>query len=184
MATGALDSNGIWQYGEDDSNTTFSALLNRLGSSVSTQIGNRKVLQVVRATDTTNRSTTSTTFIDLISVSITPKTATSSIFLIANSGEISVYRTAIGDRRAYFQITDSANTQISGGAATIGSVLSGSADIGQLYSPINIDAWVASAGSTAARTYKLRGRANASGTQLDIRFDVTPGQLYAIEVAN
>lgn len=35
MATGALDANGIWQYGEDDSNSTFSALLNRLATSTS-----------------------------------------------------------------------------------------------------------------------------------------------------
>lgn len=35
MATGSLDSNGIWQYGEDDSNATFSALLNRLSTSTS-----------------------------------------------------------------------------------------------------------------------------------------------------
>jgi hypothetical protein len=35
MATGALDANGIWQYGEDDSETTASALLNKLGSSTS-----------------------------------------------------------------------------------------------------------------------------------------------------
>jgi hypothetical protein len=36
MATGANDANGVWQYGEDDSNPTFSELLNRLASSVST----------------------------------------------------------------------------------------------------------------------------------------------------
>ena len=36
MATGANDANGIWQYGEDDANPTFSELLNRLASSVST----------------------------------------------------------------------------------------------------------------------------------------------------
>ena len=35
MATGALDANGIWQYGEDDSETTFSGLLNKLASSTS-----------------------------------------------------------------------------------------------------------------------------------------------------
>lgn len=35
MATGALDANGIWQYGEDDSEPTFSGLLNKLGDSVS-----------------------------------------------------------------------------------------------------------------------------------------------------
>lgn len=38
MATGALDANGIWQYGEDDSEATFSALLNKLGSSTSTTV--------------------------------------------------------------------------------------------------------------------------------------------------
>lgn len=42
MATGALDANGIWQYGEDDSETTFSVLLNKLGGSTSTVIGNSK----------------------------------------------------------------------------------------------------------------------------------------------
>jgi hypothetical protein len=38
MATGALDANGIWQYGEDDSEATASALLNKLASSTSTTI--------------------------------------------------------------------------------------------------------------------------------------------------
>lgn len=38
MATGALDANGIWQFGEDDSETTFSALLNKLGGSTSTTV--------------------------------------------------------------------------------------------------------------------------------------------------
>lgn len=41
MATGALDANGIWQYGEDDSEITFSALLNKLASSTSTTIGTK-----------------------------------------------------------------------------------------------------------------------------------------------
>lgn len=38
MATGAYDSNKVWIYGEDDSETTFSALLNKSASSVSTQL--------------------------------------------------------------------------------------------------------------------------------------------------
>ena len=38
MATGALDANGIWQYGEDDSETTFSGLLNKLASSTSATV--------------------------------------------------------------------------------------------------------------------------------------------------
>ena len=35
MATGSLDANGIWLYGEDDSEPTASALLNKLGNSIS-----------------------------------------------------------------------------------------------------------------------------------------------------
>lgn len=39
MATGAADANGIWIYGEDDTESTHSALLNKLASSTSTKIG-------------------------------------------------------------------------------------------------------------------------------------------------
>lgn len=39
MATGAPGTNGVWQYGEDDSETTFSALLNKAASTTDTQIG-------------------------------------------------------------------------------------------------------------------------------------------------
>lgn len=39
MATGAPGTNGVWQYGEDDSETTFSGLLNKVASTTNTQIG-------------------------------------------------------------------------------------------------------------------------------------------------
>lgn len=39
MATGAPGTNGVWQYGEDDSEATFSALLNKVASTTDTQIG-------------------------------------------------------------------------------------------------------------------------------------------------
>lgn len=39
MATGAPGTNGVWQYGEDDSEATFSALLNKVASTADTQIG-------------------------------------------------------------------------------------------------------------------------------------------------
>lgn len=38
MATGSLDANGIWIYGEDDSEATFSGLLNKLGTSTSNTV--------------------------------------------------------------------------------------------------------------------------------------------------
>jgi len=93
MATGALDTNGIWQYGEDDSNTTFSALLNRLGSSTSTKVGSistqisaRKILQVKSFSYQGVQSTTSTSFVSSgTAVSITPSSTTSKILIIASS---------------------------------------------------------------------------------------------------
>lgn len=39
MATGAPGTNGVWQYGEDDSEATFSALLNKAAGTTDTQIG-------------------------------------------------------------------------------------------------------------------------------------------------
>jgi hypothetical protein len=39
MATGSPGTNGVWQYGEDDSEATFSALLNKAASTTDTQIG-------------------------------------------------------------------------------------------------------------------------------------------------
>lgn len=39
MATGAPGTNGVWQYGEDDSEATFSALLNKAASTTDTQLG-------------------------------------------------------------------------------------------------------------------------------------------------
>ena len=39
MATGAPGTNGVWLYGEDDSEATFSALLNKAGTTVNTQLG-------------------------------------------------------------------------------------------------------------------------------------------------
>jgi hypothetical protein len=95
MATGSLDTNGIWQYGEDDSEPTFSALLNKLGSSTSTQVAGLKqlgrVVQSKTATRNSAVSTTSTSYVDVtgVSVSITPR-ATSNKILVRVTGYMSV----------------------------------------------------------------------------------------------
>lgn len=39
MATGALDANGIWQYGEDDSTSPWSPYMNLGQGSTTTQVG-------------------------------------------------------------------------------------------------------------------------------------------------
>jgi hypothetical protein len=84
MATGSLNAQGVWIYGEDDSETTFSALLNKLGSSVSSRVGVGSVIQTVSfATDVQAANSTPGTFIATgLTKSITPRYATSKILVI------------------------------------------------------------------------------------------------------
>jgi hypothetical protein len=85
---GGLDSNGIWQYGEDDSEALASDLLNLGMASVSDALGNLvtgQVLQVVSTTktDTYTESiaagTISTTIVTGLTAAITPSTTESTI---------------------------------------------------------------------------------------------------------
>jgi hypothetical protein len=87
-----------------DLNDTFAAKLDLAGG---------KILQIVRATDATDRSTTSATFVDAnMSVTITPQKNDSAILLIwslfADTNAI--------DRQMNVQITDASNNPISGAA--------------------------------------------------------------------
>ena len=131
-----------------------------------------KVLQVVRNTDSTDRSTTSTSFVDVtgMTVSITPTVSTSNILLIFNYRLSSVSSGAA----AQMQITDSANVAISGAEL---NQLGPSANLSQ----ITTIGWVAS-GSTSVRTYKLRFKNFTAGTVL-IQNSQNSGQMFAIEVA-
>lgn len=84
MATGAVDANGVYLYGEDDSEATFSALLNKLGGSVSGTLKGR-VVQVVSSFTTTAVQNSTTTYTDTgLSVSITPKYASSKIVIFVS----------------------------------------------------------------------------------------------------
>jgi hypothetical protein len=90
MATGALDANGVWIYGEDDSETTFSALLNKLGDSVSDAlVSPGKVLQVVHATySTAIINNTTTAVVTGLTATITPKFSTSKILVLVTQGGV------------------------------------------------------------------------------------------------
>jgi len=86
IGPGGLDSNGIWQFGEDDSEALASDLLNLGMGSVSTAISTLGgVLQVVSTTktDTFSASTASGAFTAVtgLSAAITPS-ATSSKILV------------------------------------------------------------------------------------------------------
>ena len=133
-----------------------------------------KVLQVVRATDSTDRTTSSTSFVDAsISVTITPQKSTSAIILIA------AFKPTINGTNNYFQaqITDSSNNSISGAQLTdMGDGTSSTMSVNQTIIGYSTPA------TTSATTYKLRFRINAAGTAL-IQNSSNTGQMYAIEVS-
>jgi len=131
-----------------------------------------KILQIVRATDTTRRTTTSTSFADAsLSVTITPSAITSNIILIAT-----YYAECASNDAVKIAITDSGNTAISAGE--YGGVFSGSG-VNQV--AITKIAY-ASPASTSAVTYKIRYASNSGGSAV-LYNDLQTGQLLAIEVS-
>ena len=94
MATGALDANGIWQYGEDDSEPTFSGMLNKLGNSVSTTVTRLEELGGI----TTAQATTARNNLRVGMVAISPTSvavaggtqSTSTLGLVTFSGATSL----------------------------------------------------------------------------------------------
>ena len=145
-----------------------------------------KVLQVVRATDTTLRSTSSTSFVDLtgMTVTITPEKVDSSILLLAFlSG--SLEGTAAGYQIfGQYQITNAANTAISG-AQTNGLGLQASAPGGVavfLGAPVSLSAFDSPA-TLSAVTYKMRFKVSSASYTLYAANNTNTGQMFAIEVA-
>lgn len=133
-----------------------------------------KIVQIVRATDTTRRTTTSTSFTDAgLSVSITPLSSASSVLLVwsvvvqhANSGEF-----------VQLQISDSSNVAISG--AEKGFYGSSGTNGHANQTLIAYD----SPATGSAVTYKARF-ASLTGSTVQLLNDInSTGQLYAIEVA-
>ena len=174
-----------------DANVSASefGFLDGVTSALQTQINSKlnlaggKILQIVRATDSTNRSTTSTSYVDVtgMSVTITPQKSDSAIILIA-TGFVRVGWTTTGRQDGSIVITDSSNNQISGtqqaqfgfdGAFTTAS---------------NFDSYLSLIGyatpaTTSATTYKLRFLSRAAATTISLLNGNTTGQMYAIEVS-
>jgi hypothetical protein len=141
---------------------------------------NGKIAQVVRASDTTLRTTTSTSYVDVtgLSVTITPTTVTSTILLIST---FSVYisRTVSNPGYSYFRIADSSNNAISGAESIrFGQQLTGGINYRQ---PITMFAY-ASPGTTSAVTYKTRFLSESSDISTNVANGENTGQMYAIEV--
>jgi len=147
-----------------DLNDTFGAKLNLAGG---------KVLQIVRATDATRRTTTSTSLVDgSISVTITPQRDTSAILLIWSS----YVAKASGTSVIKLAITDSSNNVISGsGGFTLSAATSQDNGISTVFA-------YATPATLSAVTFKGRF-ASSAGSEVQLSNPEQSSQLYAIEVS-
>ena len=141
-----------------------------------------RVLQVVRATDTTNRSTTSTSFVDVtgMSVTITPQKSTSAILIVASF--LALIESNSSSTVSAFQITDSSNNAISGSQSNNFQVRANNATPNRLESPLLMTAYATPA-TTSATTYKLRFRDALAAATVTVKNADNTGEMYAIEVA-
>jgi len=144
-----------------------------------------KVLQVVRATNTTSMATTSLSFVDAtgISVTITPQKSTSAILIISTFYGIAFRSSGTGCRATY-AITDSSNNTVSGGGEyTLGSYRYTYGSSALHDGPVTLIGYATPA-TTSAVTYKLRYKANESGNEANVAGSATSvSQLFAIEVS-
>lgn len=137
-----------------------------------------RVLQVVLATDSNDRTTTSGSFVDVtgMSVTITPKKSTSRIVIQ------SVFRyvkgTGTSGSLGIFALADSSNILLSGAQG----IAVGSDDTGNSLRGGAVLVGSVLPASTSALTYKLRFSVIGTASLL-VQNGSCTGQMYAIEVA-
>ena len=156
-----------------DLDDTFASKLNLAGG---------KILQVVRATDGTDRSTSSASYVDVtgMSVTITPQRSNSAIIVVATFDLLGLANAGT-NIVAGAQITDSSNNAING-ANDCRLQINASASVTALAAAQNLWAYVLPA-TTSPVTYKLRFRIS-SGTTVSIGNSSNQrGQMFAIEVS-
>ena len=159
-------TDGQFTYLQDTNSAEF------YNGSAFQAIGGGKILQVVRATDSTNRTTTSTSYVDVtgMSVTISPTKNTSAVIVLASFDAIA----RSGSGTATFAITDASNVALSGAEAR-------GVDDDAFRVPVTILGYSTPA-TTSATTYKLRFLAYTSGGNAEAINGTTIGQMYAIEV--
>jgi len=144
-----------------------------------------KVRQVIRSTDTTERSTTSTSLTDTgMSVTITPTKTNSNIILIASMYANIFSSASVSDLRGTLVITDNSNNLISGaqnnnyGGFNINQG-SGLATLESIAVLIGYN----SPNTLSATTYKIRFKTFTASATARLSNNTNTGQILAIEVA-
>jgi hypothetical protein len=144
--------------------------------------GGAAVKQIVSASDSTDRTTTSATFVDVtnVTVTITPTSATSKIVVLCSLSAYS-QRTDENSTDSYFQLADGSDVALAGAEGLrVGS--SNTLRVGstfQIFAPVTLVAIVEPA-TTSAVTYKARFRRGA--TLAGILGGTNTSKIYAIEV--
>ena len=136
-------------------------------------LGGGKVLQVVRATDSSLRSTTSVAYVDSgMTISITPQKSDSAI-LVALIVDASPQAGTLNFMDV--AITDNSNNVLT-------STGTGSASTNN--SAANVHLWgYSTPATTSATTYKARFSMSGTGATAYFRNQVHTGQMYALEIS-
>jgi hypothetical protein len=140
------------------------------------------VKQIVSASDATNQTTTSSSFVDVsgVTLSITPGSVTSKIIVICSLSSYS-QRTSENSTDSYFQLSDGSDVAVPGaeglrvGAANVTRVGSSFT----IYAPVTLFG-IAEPATTSAVTYKARFRRGQ--TLAGILGATNTSKIYAIEV--
>lgn len=157
-----------------DLNDTFASKLDLAGG---------KILQIVRATDTTLRSSTSQSFVDVtgMSVTITPQKNDSAVIIIA-TGLFGADAT-VDVTRVRYQIADSSNNAISGASEAEYGLTDYSGSGTRTFRSGGVLIGYSTPATTSATTYKLRFRCTTANQVVYSGNSIMTGQMYAIEVS-
>jgi hypothetical protein len=138
-----------------------------------------KVLQVIRATDLSSRTTTSTTLTDVtgMTITITPTQSNSAVMLIAHFLTEQNAAENNQDQRSQFAITDNSNNVI-GGTSFVGIALGADAELRTQQTLIRR----ATPATTSAVTYKLRFGSQVSTLTTSVLNNEVTGTLWALEI--
>jgi hypothetical protein len=175
MATGSPGTNGVWQYGEDDSEATFSALLNKAASTTDTAIGldrarltaleaAGRIIKVVNTNKTDTFSTTSTSLTDVtgLSASITPASTANKVLVTVSIpwGISSSVDTPI------FTIADGSNNNLINASSPGGRTPAIIGQYGLISAAMGLASFsfVHSPNTTSSFTYKVRAQAGGGAT--------------------
>jgi hypothetical protein len=142
--------------------------------------GGGKVLQVVEGTNSSAVNITSSTMTDMVTVTITPTSATSKILLIASTAGRTI-KSSADLALSYGRITRD-STDITGSFILNGIYIASYTDGERAaFTTMNYQVYDAPS-STSAITYRFQGSRDSAGTTLQVNYGSVAGRIVAMEI--